>query len=156
MPRVWLAQPHEAGAVARLIAAFRDHLKLAGPPDDDVARGVERLLGDADTEFLLAAADDGAPAAGVAQLRFRYGIWRAGGDCLLEDLYVDAAARGAGLGHALVEATLDRARARECRRVELDVNEANEAAQRLYGSFGFSATSNSYGARDLYLRLHLD
>jgi ribosomal protein S18 acetylase RimI-like enzyme len=156
VPRVWLAQPHDAGAVARLIAAFRDHLKLSEPPDDDVARGVERLLGDADTEFLLAAADDGAPAAGVAQLRFRYGIWRAGGDCLLEDLYVDTAARGAGLGHALVEGTLDRARARGCRRVELDVNESNEAAQRLYGSFGFSATSNSYGARDLYMRLHLD
>src|SRR4051794_31046338 len=119
-------------------------------------RGVERLLGDAETEFLLAAADDGAPAAGVAQLRFRYGIWRAGGDCLLEDLFVDETARGAGLGHALVEATLDRARARGCRRVELDVNERNEAAQRLYGSFGFSTTSNSYGARDLYMRLHLD
>jgi ribosomal protein S18 acetylase RimI-like enzyme len=156
VPSVWLAQPHEAGAVARLIAAFRDHLEGSGPSDDEVLSGVERLLGEADTEFLLAAAGDGAPAAGVAQLRFRYGIWRAGGDCLLEDLYVDAAARGAGLGHALVEATLDRARARGCRRVELDVNERNEAAQRLYGSFGFSATSNSYGARDLYMRLHLD
>jgi ribosomal protein S18 acetylase RimI-like enzyme len=156
VPRVRLAQPPDAGAVARLIAAFRDHLKLAGPPDDEIARGVERLLGDDDTEFLLAAVDDGAPPSGVAQLRFRYGIWRAGGDCLLEDLYVDADARGAGLGHALVEATLDRARARGCRRVELDVNEANEAAQRLYGSFGFSATSNSYGSRDLYMRLHLD
>jgi GNAT superfamily N-acetyltransferase len=156
VPRVRLAQPPDAGAVTRLLAAFRDHLRLAGPPDDEIARGVDRLLGDADTEFLLAAVDDGAPPAGVAQLRFRYGIWRAGGDCLLEDLYVDAAARGAGLGHALVETTLDRARARGCRRVELDVNEANAAAQRLYGSFGFSATSNSYGARDLYMRLHLD
>jgi ribosomal protein S18 acetylase RimI-like enzyme len=156
VPRVRLAQPSDAGAVARLVTAFRDHLKLAGPPDDEIARGVDRLLRDADTEFLLAAVDAGAPPAGVAQLRFRYGIWRSGGDCLLEDLYVDAAARGAGLGHALVEATLDRARARGCRRVELDVNEANEAAQRLYDSFGFSATSNSYGARDLYMRLHLD
>jgi len=156
VPRVRLAQPPDADAVTRLIAAFRDHLKLSGPPNDAIARGVDRLLGDADTEFLLAAVDDGAPPAGVAQLRFRYGIWRAGGDCLLEDLYVDATARGVGLGHALVEATLDRARVRGCRRVELDVNEANEAAQRLYGSFGFSATSNSYGARDLYMRLHLD
>jgi len=156
VPRVWLAQPRDGDAVTRLIAAFRDHLRLSEPSDDEVASGVERLLDDPQTEFLLASPGDGVAAAGVAQLRFRYGIWRAGGDCLLEDLYVEASARGAGLGHALVEATLDRARARGCRRVELDVNESNEAAQRLYGSFGFSSTSNAYGARDLYMRLHID
>jgi GNAT superfamily N-acetyltransferase len=136
--------------------AFRDHLGDSEPADDEMRAGVERLLGDADTEFLLAAAADGEPPAGVAQLRFRFGVWRAGGDCLLEDLYVDEAARGAGLGRALVEATLDRARARGCRRVELDTNERNDAALRLYGHFGFSATANGYGGRDLYLRLHLD
>jgi ribosomal protein S18 acetylase RimI-like enzyme len=138
------------------MSAFRDHLRLSAPSDDEMRAGVERLLGDSETEFLLASPGDGAPAAGVVQLRFRYGVWRTGGDCLLEDLYVDESARGAGLGHALVAATLDRARARGCRRVELDVNESNEAAQRLYGSFGFSSTSNTYGARDLYMRLHID
>ena len=156
MPHVRLAQPRDAEAVARLMAAFRDHIGLGEPSDAEVRAGVERLLGDPDTEFLLAAPGGNASPAGVAQLRFRYGIWRAGGDCLLEDLFVDEAARGAGLGRALVETTLARARARACRRVELDVNEANETAQRLYGSFGFSATSNTYGARDLYMRLHLD
>ena len=156
MPRVRLAQPSDAEAVARLMAAFRDHLGLSAPSDAEVAAGVGRLLEDPDTEFLLAAPADSAPAAGVVQLRFRYGIWRAGGDCLLEDLFVDAAARGAGLGRALLEATLDRARARGCRRIELDVNESNDPAVRLYGSFGFSATANPYGARDLYMRLHLD
>jgi GNAT superfamily N-acetyltransferase len=138
------------------MAAFRDHIGLSAPSDAEVAAGVRRLLGDEHTEFLLGAQDDGAPAAGVAQLRFRYGIWRAGGDCLLEDLFVDAPARGAGLGRALLDATLARARARGCRRIELDVNERNDAALRLYGSFGFSATANPYGARDLYMRLHLD
>jgi GNAT superfamily N-acetyltransferase len=156
VPHIRLAQPRDAEAVARLMAAFRDHIGLGEPSDAEVRAGVERLLGAPDTEFLLAAPGEDAPAAGVAQLRFRYGIWRAGGDCLLEDLFVDDAARGAGLGRALVETTLARARARGCRRVELDVNEANETAQRLYGSFGFSATSNTYGARDLYMRLHLD
>ena len=137
------------------MAGFRDHLGLAAPSDAEMASGVERLLADPDTEFLLAA-EDGAEPAGVAQLRFRYGIWRAGGDCLLEDLFVDERARGAGLGRALVAATLERARARGCRRVELDVNEANATAQRLYESFGFSSTANPYGARDLYMRLHVD
>jgi ribosomal protein S18 acetylase RimI-like enzyme len=155
VPGVRLAQPQDLPTVTRLMAAFRDDLGLAAPSDAEVERGVERLLGDPETEFLIASAD-GADPAGVAQLRFRYGIWRAGGDCLLEDLYVDERARGAGLGRALVAATLDRARARGCRRVELDVNEANATAQRLYESFGFSSTSNPYGARDLYMRLHID
>ena len=138
------------------MADFRDHLTLSAPTDEEMATGVARLLDDPDTEFLLAAPEDGAPPAGVAQLRFRYGVWRAGGDCLLEDLFVDPGARGAGLGRALIDATLDRARARGCRRVELDVNEANDTAIRLYESAGFSATANSYGARDLYMRLHVD
>jgi GNAT superfamily N-acetyltransferase len=155
VPFAWRAEPHEADTVARLIAAFRDHIGLEGPSDPLVLAGVQRLIRDPETEFLLAAPQEDEPAAGVAQLRFRYGIWRAGGDCLLEDLFVSAAARGAGLGRALVEATLERARARGCRRVELDVNERNETALALYGAFGFSATANPYGSRDLYMRLHL-
>ena len=111
MPSVRIAQPPDAAAVTRLMAAFRDHLTLSAPTDEEMATGVARLLGDADTEFLLAAPEDGAPPAGVAQLRFRYGVWRAGGDCLLEDLFVDPGARGAGLGRALIDATLGRARA---------------------------------------------
>ena len=138
------------------MSAFRDHLKLDEPSDAEMMAGVERLLGDADTEFLLGAPDGDGPAAGVAQLRYRYGVWRAGFDCLLEDLFVDAAARGTGLGRALMAAIVDHARARACRRIELDTNETNTAALGLYERFGFSAVANSYGARDLYLRLHLD
>jgi GNAT superfamily N-acetyltransferase len=156
VPAVWIAQPHEAETVARLMLAFRDDMGLDRPSDEDGRVTVERLLADPATEFLLAAPEPGAPAAGVAQLRFRDGFWRSGGDCLLEDLFVDAAARGAGLGRGLVQGTLDRARARGCRRAELDVNERNDAALALYESFGFSASANPYGARDLYMRVHLD
>jgi GNAT superfamily N-acetyltransferase len=156
VPSTWIAEAHEAETVARLMGAFRDDLGLAVPSDEDMRDGVGRLLEDPHTEFLLGAPERGAPAGGVAQLRFRYGLWRTGGDCLLEDLFVDDAARGAGLGRALVQATLERARARGCRRAELDVNEANAAAVALYERFGFSAAANPYGARDLYMRVHLD
>jgi ribosomal protein S18 acetylase RimI-like enzyme len=156
VPAVWVAQPHETDAVARLMLGFRDHLGLERPTDADGRAAVERLLADPHTEFVLAATEPGAPATGVAQLRFRYGFWRTGGDCLLEDLYVEGSARGAGLGRALVAATLERARARGCRRAELDVNERNQAALELYERFGFSAAANPYGARDLYMRVHLE
>src|SRR3954463_8415828 len=138
------------------MVAFRGDLRLTPPSAEELRAGVARLLADPETEFLLASPGDDGPPAGIAQLRFRYGLWRAGGACLLEDLFVDDAARGVGLGRALVEATLDRARARDCRRVELDANERNDGPLRLYESFGFSATANEYGGRDLYLRLHVD
>jgi GNAT superfamily N-acetyltransferase len=155
VPSTWIAEPHEADTVVRLMGAFRDELALAAPSDEEMRDGVGRLLEDPHTEFLLGAPERGGPAGGVAQLRFRYGVWRSGGDCLLEDLFVARAARGAGLGRALVSAALDRARARGCRRVELDVNERNGAAIALYESFGFSALANGYGGRDLYMRLHV-
>jgi GNAT superfamily N-acetyltransferase len=154
--RVWVAEPAEAEAVARLMIAARNHLGYDWPSDNAFLAGVERLLEDRDTEFLLGSPHDDAPPAGVCQLRYRYGLWRAGLDCLLEDLYVEEHARGAGLGRALVAGAIDAARARGARRMELDTNERNTAAVALYESFGFSATNNPYGGRDLYLRLHLE
>jgi hypothetical protein len=42
VPSVRRAEPHEAEAVARLIADFRDHMGLDGPSDPAVRPGVER------------------------------------------------------------------------------------------------------------------
>jgi hypothetical protein len=40
--------------------------------------------------------------------------------------------------------------------MELDVNEANATALKLYASFGFASESSAFdGARDLYMRVHL-
>ena len=153
---VWVAEPAEAEIVARLMVAFRDHLDKDWPSDNAFLAGVERLIEDRDSEFLLGSPHEDAPPAGVCQLRYRFGLWRAGLDCLLEDLYIEPEARGAGLGRALVAGAIEAARARGARRMELDANERNEAAIALYESFGFSSTDNPYGGRDLYLRLHLD
>jgi GNAT superfamily N-acetyltransferase len=156
-PPVSLAGPPEAEAVGRLLVAFRDHNGHDWPSDNAVLASVERLLEDRDTEFLLAAPDADAPPAGVCQLRYRWSVWTAALDCWLEDLYVTEAARGRGVGAALVEAALDRARERGCRRVELDTSEANEDALRLYERMGFSPSSKSDPpARDLFLGRRLE
>jgi GNAT superfamily N-acetyltransferase len=156
MIAVWRAEPHEAEAVARLIVEFRDHLGLDWPSANAFLAGVERLIEDPNTAFLLASPDEDAPPAGVAQVRFRYGLWWAADDCLLEDLFVRDEARGLGVGRALVEGVIDLARERGCRRVELDVNESNAAALKVYESLGFSAVDGRYGARSLFMRKHLE
>jgi GNAT superfamily N-acetyltransferase len=150
--RAWHAGPHEAEIVARLLVAFRDHLGYEWPSENAFLAGVERLMEDRDTDFLLGAADDDSPPSGVVQLRYRMGIWRAGRDCLIEDVFVTEEARGHGVARSLLDLATERALQRGCRRMELDVNEANAAALKLYESFGF-ATGNP---RDLYMRRHLD
>lgn len=151
MARVWLAEEHEAETVAALLVGFRDHMDRDWPSENAFAANVERLMERRESEFLLAAADDDAPPAGVCQLRYRFGIWYAALDCWLEDLYVRETARRAGLGGALVEAALARATERECRRVELDVSTGNPAALALYERHGF-ATGKEPGTQDLLMR----
>ena len=149
---VWVAEPAEAGTVARLLIAFRDDLGYDWPSDNAFLAGVERLIEDRkSTAYLLGAPDPDSPPAGVAQLRFRHGLWRAGPDCLLEDLFVEPPARGRGLGRAMTGFALEYAREKHgARRMELDVNEANTGALELYESLGFGI-KNRHGGRDLYL-----
>lgn len=149
--RAWLAQPHEAEAIAGLLVDFRDHLGVNWPSDNAFLASVERLLEDRDTEFLLAAPDDDAPPAGVLQLRFRLSVWKAAPDAWLEDLFVAAPARRAGVGDALVMLAIERARERGARRIELDCNERNTAALALYARHGFTPRSKGGEGRDLFL-----
>ena len=152
---VWLAEHHEAETVAGLLVEFRDWWGRDWPSKNAFHAGVERLIEGRDAEFLLGAPDEDSPPAGVCQLRYRYGLWLASEDAWLEDLFVREDARRSGLGSALVEAALERARSRGCRRVELDVNTANVAGRALYERFGFSSWSDPPGGENLLMRLRL-
>jgi ribosomal protein S18 acetylase RimI-like enzyme len=154
MARVWIATSADAASVTRLLGRFRDWFG-GEPSDDELERSVNRLLGDRNTDYLLAAESDGE-AAGICQLRFRYGVWLTAEDCCLEDLYVADEARRAGLGRALVEAAIERAAKRGCRRIELDTNERNTQAIALYESVGFTARPDPEDGRNLFLRRRLD
>ncbi len=141
--------------VAALLGGFRDWWARDGPSDESLRRDVSRLMGNPDTEYLLAAAGEGEPPAGVAQLRYRYALWRQADDCFLEDLFVKDEARRAGLGRSLVDATVERACERGCARVEIGANDANAPAIALYEGAGFSAFADPPGGRDLALRRRL-
>jgi GNAT superfamily N-acetyltransferase len=63
----------------------------------------------------------------------------------IEDVVVDQAARGRGVGEALVRACIDAARGRGAGIVELQSARAREAANRLYPRLGFELRdSNVY------------
>jgi ribosomal protein S18 acetylase RimI-like enzyme len=151
---VWPARAAEAADVTRLLIAFRDWLGEELPDGDAFAASVAHLVDDPATEFLLGRLDAGSPPCGVCQLRFRHSIWTAAPDCWLEDLYVEEAARGRGVGGALVGLACERASERGARRIELDANEHNRGAIALYESLGFSSASKVHGkmrGRDLFM-----
>ena len=141
MIRAWVAGPEETDTIARLLVAFRDHLGQHMPPAEEMLASVERIVTERDSEFLLASVDEGAPAAAVLQLRFRWSVWKSAPDAWIEDVFVSEDARRSGLGDALVNLALDRARARGARRIELDCFEDNDPALALYERNGFSRTS---------------
>ena len=155
-PQVWVAEADEAETVARLLVGFRDHLGHDWPSENAFLAGVEKLIEDRNTDFVIGAPDADTPPAGVVALRYRHSLWTASDDCLREDVFVEESARGTGLGRALVAFSLERARERGCRRAELDVNEANPAALRLYESLGFGKKSTPWEGRDLFINIRLD
>ena len=135
--RVWRADVGDAETVARLIAEFGEWWGKNPVGADEIQRSVERIMAGDDGEYLLGSVDDAAEPAGVCQTRFRWSVWKSAEDCWLEDLYVQEDARRWGLGRALVDAAVERARERGCRRIELDVNEDNAPALALYAACGF-------------------
>jgi ribosomal protein S18 acetylase RimI-like enzyme len=118
-----------------LTAAFErlvPQLSTSSPPP--TRDEVEEILGlPTNTQFI--ARDDIGTIVGVATLvvfRIPTGLraW-------IEDVIVDEAASGQGLGTLLTEAMLDRARQLGCKTVDLTSRPSREAANHLYRKVGF-------------------
>ncbi len=135
--QTWVATAEELPLAARLLGEFRDHYGRDTPSDAEFTDSVARIATAGSGEYLLGALAD--EAIGVLQLRYRWSIWTSSEDAWIEDVFVRESARRAGLGRALIELAMERARDRGCARIELDVDEANTAALQLYLSLGFSA-----------------
>ena len=80
---------------------------------------------------LMAADSAGAPL-GFAQALLHQGTWSPKPLCYLEDLFVYEAARGSGVGRALIEALAARGRREGWLRLYWQTARDNARAQRLY------------------------
>lgn len=69
---------------------------------------------------------------GIVHYLFHRSFWTVGHYCYLQDLFVSEAARGNGLGRALIEAVYDRARDAGASRVYWLTQESNATARALY------------------------
>jgi GNAT superfamily N-acetyltransferase len=118
-----------------LIAAYQRFYEV---DDVDEARNREffrRFLAPSEVGLLLGArAED--RFLGYACLYWHFSSTQAVETVLMNDLYVDAEARGRGVGRALIEASAEVARTRGAAHLQWATAPDNHTAQRLYDSTG--------------------
>jgi ribosomal protein S18 acetylase RimI-like enzyme len=118
-----------------LVAAFArltPQLSSSNPPPG--RSELEEIVASPATVLLLARDDAGQIVGSLTLAVFRIPTalraW-------IEDVVVDEAARGQGVGEALNRAALDRAREAGAKTVDLTSRPSREAANRLYQRLGF-------------------
>jgi GNAT superfamily N-acetyltransferase len=74
----------------------------------------------------------GEGLVGIVHYLFHRSTWTTGDYCYLQDLFTVEAARGHGIGRALIEAVYDEAKAAGASRVYWLTHETNEIARALY------------------------
>lgn len=131
---VRLASSADVPDIARLLYDFNVEFESATPRPDVLVGRVQRVMADDAATWLLAG--DGPD--GLAQLRFRPAIFSEGLDAHLEELYVEPAMRGNGMGRALLEAAMQASRRRGATRIDLGTSENDTEALSLYRSAGFT------------------
>ncbi|HKC06277.1 MAG TPA: GNAT family N-acetyltransferase [Methylomirabilota bacterium] len=117
------------------------------PLPESYARAFRAIEQDANNELVVACR--GERVVGVLQLTYipsltYQGGWRA----LIEGVRVDSGERSQGLGKALFEWAIGRARERGCHLVQLTTDKARPDAKRFYEGLGFVASHEG-------LKLHL-
>lgn len=133
------AGSHDAAQVARLLHDFNTEFDEPTPSIDWLTENIIRLLDAGEITVLLA----GAGPDGIAVLRFRAALWAEGLEAYLQELYVVPALRGQGIGRALLEATMDAARAGGATGIDLNTGETDTVARALYESCGFTNREGS-------------
>ena len=113
-----------------LYQGYLDFYETSLAPDL-IALTFSRLLDPAEPMFALVAEND-RELVGVAHCILHRSTGTRGEYCYLQDLFTAPAARGQGVGRALIEAVYARADALGCTRVYWHTHEDNKTAQALY------------------------
>lgn len=129
--------------VARMVALIAGGA-VDGPlaPDTDLAPYADAVQAIADAPHsVILVAEVGGRVVGMVQLVAYRHVQHRGGLCAeLESMHVEDRERSRGVGGALVEAAIARARDWGCYRIQLTSNAAHTDAHRFYAAHGFAAS----------------
>ena len=134
-----------------LLPLMRAYSEFYGvPPDEERLLGVARMLiGQQHEGVQFIARDEGGEALGFATVYMTWETLDAGRLAVMNDLFVAPAARGRGVGAALIEECRRFAGERRAGKLAWQTAPDNETAQRLYENVG--ATREDWV--DYHLRL---
>ena len=135
------ASAEDAADVARLLHDFNTEFDEPTPGVDFLSGRLGELLAAGELTVLLA----GGGPDGFATLRFRPSVWTEGPEAYLEELYVAPPHRGRGMGRALLEGAMQKAREGGAAHIDLNTGETDREARALYESAGFT---NREGGED--------
>jgi len=144
---VRLATEAELEAVtALLVAQLREH--RVQTPEAKIASAIQGLLRRPERGRILVALEGGRPV-GVAAFSFAWPLEYADRSAWLEELYVEPAARGRGIGTRLLRAALRVAAEAGATVVDLEVEADHQRAARLYAREGFRSLARTHWVRTL-------
>jgi len=135
-------------ATPQLVAAFAELIpQLSKSSPGPTAAELTEMIGSPATDVLVALdAASGAILGSLVLVVFRIPT---GVRAWIEDVVVDGAARGRGVGESLNRFALDLARAKGAKTVDLTSRPSREAANRLYQRLGFVARETNVYRYDL-------
>jgi GNAT superfamily N-acetyltransferase len=113
---------------------YNEFYGRSGPtalPDEITAVTWARFFDETEPVHALVAELDGS-LVGLTHYLFHRSTTALAPICYLQDLFTSPAARGKGVGRALIEGVYDRARAAGSARVYWQTHETNQTAQKLY------------------------
>jgi ribosomal protein S18 acetylase RimI-like enzyme len=118
-----------------LVDAFRRLVpQLSGSSPPPAAEQLAQIVGSEATSLLVARVDDGSIIGTLTLVVFRIPT---GMRAIIEEVVVDEAGRGQGVGELLTRAALELAAKEGARTVDLTSRPSREAANRLYERLGF-------------------
>jgi GNAT superfamily N-acetyltransferase len=144
--RVDLAREGDLGIACELLRAQFDEHSIA-LDETSLEAALAGLAKDRSRGFVLLA--HGAVAIGLACVAYTWTLEHGGKSAWLDELYVRAEHRGAGVGTTLLRAAVERATREGCRAIDLEVDRAHRRAERLYTREGFRPHARSRWARSL-------
>ena len=103
----------------------------------------QRIL---DPEFNMkcAVVVDNGLIVGFTTYSLQNSTWSENGHCYLEDLFVDPAVRGKGVGRALIEYVKSYAIENNCSRLYWNTDEDNATARKLYDTYTLESGKRQY------------
>ncbi|MFI6638744.1 GNAT family N-acetyltransferase [Streptomyces sp. NPDC050504] len=147
-------RPATRADLPAVLALLADEDRVVDPAtvtvDEAYERAFAEIVADPRNEVLVLAEGvggrgDSTGVVGCLQVTYIPGLGRGGTErALIEAVRIRVDRRGGGLGRILLGRTIERARGRGCRLVQLTSAKRREAAHRFYAGLGFVPSHDGF------------